>query len=344
MNIPIPTTGALTSTSRIKSVVSSCCSAEVPTRSQRKPLDLQEAADIKTGTLWTTTSSSTSAFDLRFASHVRKKYDHVGKALFEDANAWVALAEIFTNDLHGPSSSGTYLIVDTLDECAVDLLKLLDFIVKQSSASPRVKWIVSSSNRPNIEERLAKAGHRIGLSLELNTESVSTAVSVFIQQKVHRLSQDKKYDNRTRETVQHHLFSNADGTFLWVALVYQNLKEVPRRNVLKKLNAFPPGRNSLYNQMMQQVSDSDDADVCKEILGLAAIVYQLITLEELVALVEQLKDVADDPGSIQEIIGHCGSFLTLRNNIVYLMHQSAKDFLITEASKDIFPSGKEEAH
>jgi hypothetical protein len=32
-------------------------------------------------------------------SHVRKKYDQAGKALFEDANAWVALSEIFTSIL-----------------------------------------------------------------------------------------------------------------------------------------------------------------------------------------------------------------------------------------------------
>jgi hypothetical protein len=30
-------------------------------------------------------------------SHVRRKYDYAGKALFEDANAWVALSEIFTS-------------------------------------------------------------------------------------------------------------------------------------------------------------------------------------------------------------------------------------------------------
>ena len=27
-------------------------------------------------------------------SHVRKKYDHAGKALFEDANAWIALSDL----------------------------------------------------------------------------------------------------------------------------------------------------------------------------------------------------------------------------------------------------------
>jgi len=74
-------------------------------------------------------------------SHVRKKHDHAGKALFEDANAWVALSEIFTNILQDRSLNNTYLIIDALDECVADLSKLLDFIVQKSSVSPRVKWI-----------------------------------------------------------------------------------------------------------------------------------------------------------------------------------------------------------
>jgi hypothetical protein len=277
-------------------------------------------------------------------SHIQKKHDHAGKALFEDTNAWVALSEIFTSILQDPNLGRTYLIVDALDECMVDRPKLLDFIVELSSASPRVKWIVSSRNWPDIEGRLAKAGQRMRLSLELNAESVSAAVSVFIQQKVHQLARDKKYDNKTKEAVQHHLSSNADGTFLWVALVYENLKDVPKRNVIKKLNAFPPGLDPLYERMLQQISSSDDADICKEILAVAATVYRPTTLEELVALTEQLQDVADDPESIQEIIGHCGSFLTLRENTVYFVHQSAKDFLFAKASNDVFASRKEDVH
>ena len=113
-------------------------------------------------------------------SHIRKKHDHAGKALFEDENAWVALSEIFTSILQDLSLNSTYLIVDALDECVADLPKLLDFIVQRLSVSCRVKWIVSSRNWPNIEERLESAGHKVRLCLELNAESVSTAVSIFI--------------------------------------------------------------------------------------------------------------------------------------------------------------------
>lgn len=274
-------------------------------------------------------------------SHIRKKYDHAGKALFEDANAWVALSEIFTDILQDPSLSSTSLVVDALDECVVDLPKLLDFIVQKSSVSSRVRWIVSSRNWPEIEERLARAGHGVRLSLELNAESVSTAVNVFIQQRVLQLAREKKYDSKTKELVQQHLSLNADGTFLWVALVCQDLRKIPKWEVLAKLGAFPPGLDSLYKRMLDQICNSDDADLCKRILALVATVHRPITLQELASLVDLLKNATDDLELVQEMISLCGSFLTVRSGTVYFVHQSAKDFLITKASDDIFPSSRE---
>jgi len=277
-------------------------------------------------------------------SYIRKKHDHAGKTLFKDANAWVALSEIFTDILEDPSLNSTYFIIDALDECMVDLPKLLDFVAQKSSASSRVKWIVSSRNWSDIEERLEQAGHKVRLSLELNAESVSTAVSIFIKQKVSQLAQRKRYDIKTRDAVLDHLASNANDTFLWVALVCQNLEQIPRWNVLKKLNTFPPGLDSLYKRMMQQISDSDDADLHTQILALVAVVYRPITMKELASLAELLKDTADDMESMQEIISLCGSFLTLRENTIYFVHQSAKDFLLARASSTVFPSGREEVH
>lgn len=279
-------------------------------------------------------------------SHIREKYNHAGKTLFEDTNAWVALVEIFTNILQDPSLNNTYLIIDALDECVVDLPKLLDFVAQKSSSSSRVKWIVSSRSWQDIEEQLTpeRAGHKVKLSLELNAESVSNAVSIFIERRVLELAERKKYDERTRTTVLDYLSSNADDTFLWVALVCQNLKGVPKRNAIKKLNTFPPGLDSLYERMMLQISTSDDADVCKQILGTAAIAYRPLTLQELIALVETFDDMADDLPSIREIVGLCGSFLTLRGDTIYFVHQSAKDFLSTKASCEVFPFGNEKVH
>ena len=156
-----------------------------------------------------------------------------------------------------------------------------------------------------------------------------------------QLAQRKKYDDKTRDA---HLFSNANDTLLWVALVYQNLEKIPRWSTLAKLNAFPPGLDSFYEQMMEQVCNSDNADLCKQILASIAIVYRPVMLKELTSLVEMLEDMSANLESLGEIIRLCGSLLTIRKGTIYFVHQSAKVFLFAKAFDEIFPSGREEAH
>jgi hypothetical protein len=277
------------------------------------------------------------------ASHIRKKYDYAGKVLFDDANAWVVLAEMFEDMLQDPRLCPTYLIIDALDECITDLPKLLKLVTQQSSVSSRVKWIVSSRNWPDIEAQLERAGHKVNLSLELNAQSVAAAVDVFIQRKVDKLAREKQYKPEVRHAVLKHLRSNADNTFLWVALVCQDLNTTPKWNVLKKLALFPPGLDSLYKRMMDQISESDGAKICLQVLASTAILYRPVAVPELVALVEQLEDL-DDLESVRELVGFCGSFLTLREDTVYFVHQSAKDFLFAKAYDEAFPDGIEDVH
>ena len=275
-------------------------------------------------------------------SHIRKKHDLAGKGLFEDTNTWTALVEIFTEMLEDQNLNTAYIIIDALDECVVDLLKLLTFIVKSSSS--RVKWIVSSRNWPDIEERLRNAGQN--LSLELNAKSISMAVKCFIQYKVHHLAQQKSYNVETRDAVLYYLSSNANDTFLWVALVCQNLETVSRRKTIAKLSDFPPGLDDLYGRMVERIRnwDTDDATLCKHILAAILLAYRPLTLKELASVVDTLEDMSNDLELLREIVGLCGSLLTVREDTIYIVHQSAKDYLLTHAFDEIYPSGQEETH
>ncbi|KAF2727861.1 NACHT-domain-containing protein [Polyplosphaeria fusca] len=277
-------------------------------------------------------------------SHLREKHDQTGKALFEDANAWVALSDIFASVVRDPSLKITYLIIDALDECVIDLPKLLDFIVQTSSASSRIKWIMSSRNWPSIEESLERAGDKVRLSLELNADSVSAAVRSYITHKVSRLAQDKKYNDQTKQAVLDYLYTNANDTFLWAALVCQNLGKMSRLNIIMKLKTFPSGLDCLYKRMIQNINDSEDANLCKQALAIVAIVYRPITLQELASLMEELDSTDEDSDPVQEIVSLCGSLLTIRDGVIYFVHQSAKDFLLKEAYRLIFPSGREVVH
>ncbi|KAJ9139419.1 WD40 repeat-like protein [Pleurostoma richardsiae] len=276
-------------------------------------------------------------------SYVRKRYDEAGKPLFEDVNAWVALSEIFSDILQDPVLEDACIVIDALDECVTDLPRLLEFIARSTSFC-RAKWIVSSRNWRDIEEVLDNTTQKVRLCLELNESSISAAVETYIQFKVDDLAQRKKYDLPTRDAVQQYLISNANDTFLWVALVCQELADskVRKRHTMQILDTFPPGLDSLYQRMMEHI-DPRDAELCHQILALLSVTYRPLALIELMSLI-QFEDVGNDLESWAEIIGSCGSFLTLRDDAVYFVHQSAKDFLLSKAVDEIFPRGKESEH
>lgn len=273
-------------------------------------------------------------------SHVRARYDQAGRDLFKDTNAWVALSDIFANITQDPKGENAYLIVDALDECVIELPKLLDLIIQSLSSSSHLKWIVSSRNWPDIEERLQERNKKATLSLELNAKSVSKAVNKYVEHKVNHLTQTKRYDDSIKTSVQEYLLSNANGTFLWVAMVCQNLASKSTRNTLATLKTYPPGLNPLFQRMMQLICDSEDSELLKQIIALTAVVYRPITLSELTSLMHMPDGFADNPIWLEELVKQCGSFLTIRESTVYFVHQSANDFVLKNASDEIFPSGE----
>ncbi|KAK4168585.1 beta transducin-like protein HET-D2Y [Cladorrhinum sp. PSN259] len=281
----------------------------------------------------------------RLISHVRK-YTDAGKSL-SDANAWFALMDILRGMLGDPNLKPTYLVIDALDECIDDLPRLLEFIVGMSSTFPRVKWIVSSRNWPGIERDLNEATWKARLCLELNEASVSEAVTAYIRFKVHRLAGRNNYKPNTRDAVQSYLSQNAHGTFLWVALVCENLAKIPGWKAQKKLMAFPPGLNALYRRMMDQIcnfEDSEDVELCKSILAVMSAVRRPITLNELEGFVDMPGEASANYEVLAEIIGLCGSFLTLGERTISFIHQSAKDFLLGDAAHGVFSSGIQDIH
>ncbi|KAK1837820.1 nwd1 protein, partial [Colletotrichum chrysophilum] len=280
------------------------------------------------------------------AIYVQDEYKHAGKRLFEDRNAWVAVKDILTKVLADRVLEGGILVIDALDECLTGLQPLLNFITTTPS---RAKWLVSSRNWPEIEGKLDRPQHKVTIHLELNAESVSRAVLVYIRYKVDELAVQKKYHDETRDEVQRYLIGNSHDTFLWVALVCERLahSEVQQRHTLKILKMFPPGLEPLYGRMIKDISRSIDANLCKEILAIVSVVYRPVTLQELLCVVESPNLFGNNLEDLKEVIRSCGSFLTLRGGTIYFVHQSAKDFLLNKAYSafdQIFPDGIAHQH
>ncbi|KAK4121378.1 hypothetical protein N657DRAFT_673681, partial [Parathielavia appendiculata] len=110
------------------------------------------------------------------------------------------------------------------------------------------------------------------------------------------------------------------------------------------LTTFPPGLDALYRRMMGQIYNLRCAKLLQRILAVISVVYRPITLDELPALVDTPGRASDNEKALVEIVGLCGSFLTLRERMISFIHQSAKDFVLKQARDEIFPSGIEDIH
>lgn len=135
------------------------------------------------------------------------------------------------------------------------------------------------------------------LSLELNAESISAAVDIYIEHKVNKLAKDKNYSGTTKRRVSRYLSTHATGTFLWVALVCEELKDVPELYAEKSIKTFPRELDALYQRIMQQVGDSNPDKICHQFLALTALAYRPLSLLESTSFFEELDNLSRDTES-----------------------------------------------
>ncbi|KAH6656334.1 beta transducin-like protein HET-E2C*40 [Truncatella angustata] len=276
------------------------------------------------------------------AKNLYEEWRVAGRQLFEDVNAWNALTRIFTAMMQSGRLNKTIFVIDALDECTTDRAKLIELIIRESQ-NGQAKFLVSSRNWPEIEEDLAGTTRKVRISLELNAESISTAVKVYIRHQVNEIQQRKRIDLAQKNELIKYLVSKADDTFLWVALVCERLRDssVRGRHIMQELQRYPSGLNSLYDRMLQHLNRSTDAEICHKILGTIAVTYRPLSLDELTIFI---KSESFDVAELKEVVESCGSFLTIRNDVVYFVHQSAKDFLTGPGVNTIFSSGIKSQH
>ncbi|KAN0094211.1 WD40 repeat-like protein [Hyaloscypha variabilis] len=275
--------------------------------------------------------------------YVRKEWDVAGTKLFDpnDRNTYIALLDIFTGMLQDSDLKRIHLVVDALDECQVGLPQLLDFIRKICVSNHRVKWLVTSRPRVDIEEQIRLHDDYVELDLERNAqENVSSAVKAYITHKVLELSKQKRFSTKLEIEVRDDLEKRADGTFLWVALVCKTLAapKTTVRKTMDTLNSLPSGLKNVYQRMLEDMSDPELIDE-----AVVTLAYEPLNLDELVPIAGFPEPLTVARESVEELVKHCGSFLIIRGDL------SRKPPTGLESSKsgpnsDVFPQGQAQVH
>ncbi|TFB00416.1 hypothetical protein CCMA1212_007911 [Trichoderma ghanense] len=282
-------------------------------------------------------------------SHLQEEYKNVGsRTLFDGVNAWVTLSGTLRRMLQDPALESACLVLDALDECDSGRKYLLDLIVESTSVAPQVKWILSSRNSPDIEAKLLKCQTAVVIDLESNDGHVADSVDAYVRAKIQQLNLIQDNED-LRANLHRAIIDKSNGTFLWAALVFKEIEELRTYDddgeVLELLQDIPSGLVALYDRMVDQIDQlsRNDQQRCRNLLAVMATAYQPLSLETL-PIMAGLKDRLARSEPLKTLIKTCGSFLTVRDNVVYFVHQSAKDYLVGEGHHRIFQPVPEAVH
>ena len=259
------------------------------------------------------------------AQHSPGAIDSVRDKIFrianlQEDNAWYLLVDIFEQMVSG---LGVCVLVDGLDECLSHRGNLLKLICR-TSRTGLIKWIVSSRPYQDIETQL-----RFGtkLSLDLKNQSVSSAVKTFIEFKTGELSETNDWTGELTLFVRSYMEKNAQSTFLWVALVCDNLRTTQPWEIKEALEKFPPGLEETYNRMLDIIEGHDVTSLLfKRILVVCSIVSRPVSLTELKTIME-LPNGFENPLWLLRAITSCGSFIGVRDNMIEFVHETAQEFI-----------------
>ncbi|KAK4068741.1 uncharacterized protein Triagg1_7101 [Trichoderma aggressivum f. europaeum] len=277
----------------------------------------------------------------RLLSRVRESYEDKLKDQLDGANALVILCDIFETITNDPGLTDVICIVDALDECIQDCRLLLNLIIKTSG---HVKWLLSSRNEKDMEKMLDQVPQKLILELKQNAERISTSIDAYIRHHIHEI-EALKGDEQLQARALDILESKSQGTFLWVALVVEQLHKTDHWDVENVLEEVPKDLESLYGLILDQTEKlgKNGQEVCQVLLSIVATAKRPLHLGELLIFINshwkdsrhfkttyELRDVRD-------MAKTCGSILSIRDNTVYFIHQSAKDYVVGNAAHRIFP-------
>ena len=278
--------------------------------------------------------------------HAVEEYRPKGQKIFEELNTlWKILVTAST----APSSENIICIVDGLDECEeparTELMDLITGFYKGDTASHTdgafLKMIITSRPYSSIERNF-RSLPTIRLKVEDETEALSADIELVVQARIDSLGTLWDLRDEVRNRLKDRLIMSADRTFLWVSLVLDNLRSTPKPSESEFehiLRTLPQDLDATYKKIIQR---SSDPEVGRRILHVVIAATRPLTLQE----VNVAQAVRPGYRSLEDLDIHlvfnaeatlknyCGLFLRVINRKVYLVHQTAKEFLIRDSTND----------
>lgn len=242
----------------------------------------------------------------------------------------------------------TICILDALDECQLQhqasLVKKLAAFYNHGRSSTRhnsLKFLITSRPYHDIQKHF-HATTRLFPSIHIRgeemNEQIHNEINLVVKQRVKALSLSPDIKDR----LEQQLLSMRHRTYLWLYLTIDAIEEQfgeslqPAEEII---TLIPETVSAAYMKILDRVPPRNNA-VVRQILSILIGARRPFSIEEMTLALTMIKSntvKGDKPPKLEldaeKIRRLCGLFVFVQNSRIYLIHQTAREFLLEEREK-----------
>ncbi|KAN0081128.1 Ankyrin repeat-containing domain protein [Elaphomyces granulatus] len=171
---------------------------------------------------------------------------------------------------------------------------------------------------------------------DIEMKKISREIDVFIKARVHDIGGRLKLRNDEQDLLLQELMHVPNRTYLWVHLtldLIENYIDIDKTGIVNATSHLPKTVYEAYDRILSKSHDSKKA---KRILHIIVAAARPLTLKEM-ALALTIRgnhqsysdiDLQSEDRFRETIRDICGLFVTIIDSRIYLLHQTAKEFLV----------------
>ena len=275
---------------------------------------------------------------------IKEAYRNDGRQLVQSfSSLWRLLLEI----VQKPEAGKVVCVLDALDECEENgkrvLIKSLnEFYGIAGRRNCQLKFLVTSRPYYDIEELFDQ--FTIRLAGEDESEMIKQEIDLVIVESVAQLASRKKFDKKTQTFLQARLLGTDNRTYLWLYLTLTGIEKGFGIGTPKRMEDFIESMpKTIYDAYEAMLNRSPQPERAKQLLHIVAAAMRPLTLREMnmalnVEPSHKSRDEVDldSENSLRTYIKNlCGLLISVHDSKIYLLHQTAKDFLVLQQSNNM---------
>ncbi|KAM6481958.1 hypothetical protein HDV62DRAFT_361719 [Trichoderma sp. SZMC 28011] len=279
-----------------------------------------------------------------------KEYRKDGPGL---TNSTKSLWQILQDATRDPQAESVIIVLDALDECTeYELPDLIRQVESQfrSDQCGKLKYLLTCRPYEAIMSKfynLKGAFPEIHIPGEEESEAISHEIDHVIQHRLNQLSKTKSLSANITEYLETRLQETPHRTYLWVYLIFDYLEEEDFKKTLKGVEStlitLPRSVNEAYERIL---SKSKDDPMVRRVLTIIFGAKRPLEVEEMNEAVNldvssRTIDYETKEDFRSRLRSWCGLFISIHDDHVYFLHQTAREFLHQSSPLAMVPVASE---